>query len=68
MAAESIGTLVPTKIPGLSDPADIQAALRLYHYGDYSYNTANASTGSLINPSIAYTITIYKLRLLQRLH
>ena len=56
MAAESIGTLVPTKIPGLSDPADIQAALRLYHYGDYAYNTANASTGSLVNPSIAYTI------------
>ena len=56
MAAESIGTLVPTKIPGLSDPADIQAALRLYHYGDYAYNTANASTGSLVSPSIAYTI------------
>ena len=56
MAAESIGTLVPTKIPGLSDPADIQAALRLYHYGDYAYNTANASEGSLVNPSIAYTI------------
>ena len=53
---ESIGTLVPTKIPGLSDPADIQAALRLYHYGDYLYNTANASAGSLVNPSIAYTI------------
>ena len=56
MAAESIGTLVPTKIPGLSDPADIQAALRLYHYGDYAYNTANASTASLVSPSIAYTI------------
>ena len=56
MAAESIGTLVPTKIPGLSDPADIQAALRLYHYGDYAYNTANASVGSLVSPSIAYTI------------
>jgi len=57
MAAESIGTLVPTKIPGLSDPADIQAALRLYHYGDYTYNSANSSAGSLVNPSIAYTIT-----------
>ena len=57
MAAESIGALVPTKIPGLSDPADIQAALRLYHYGDYTYNSANASAGSLVNPSIAYTIT-----------
>ena len=56
MAAESIGTLVPTKIPGLLDPADIQAALRLYHYGDYAYNSANASAGSLVNPSIAYTI------------
>ncbi len=53
---ESIGALVPTKIPGLSDPADIQAALRLYHYGDYAYNSANASAGSLVNPSIAYTI------------
>ncbi len=56
MAAESIGTLVPTKIPGLSDPADIQAALRLYHYGDENYNPANASEGSLVNPSIAYKI------------
>lgn len=56
MAAESIGALVPTKIPGLSDPADIQAALRLYHYGDYNYNSANASAGSLVNPSVAYTI------------
>ena len=53
---ESIGTLVPTKIPALSDAADIQAALRLYHYGDYTYNTANASAGSLVSPSIAYTI------------
>lgn len=56
MAAESIGALVPTKIPGLPDDADIQAALRLYHYGDYNYNSANSSPGSLVNPSIAYTI------------
>ena len=54
---ESIGALVQTKVPALSDPADIQAALRLYHYGDYAYNSANASEGSLVNPSIAYTIT-----------
>ena len=33
MAAENIGTVYPTKIPGLEDPADIQAALKLYHYG-----------------------------------
>lgn len=56
MAAESIGTLVPTKIPGLSDPADIQAALRLYHYGDYTFDTAESDPAELINPSIAYTI------------
>ena len=56
MAAESIGNLVPTKIPGLSDPADIQAALRLYHYGDYNYTASNSNTANLVNPSIAYTI------------
>ena len=52
----SIGELVPTKIPGLSDRADIQAALRLYHYGSYTYNTSNTNTASLPNPSMAYTI------------
>lgn len=56
MAAESIGALVPTKIPGYVDSADIQAALRLYHYGSYSYDPANTSTASLVNPSIAYTL------------
>ncbi len=30
---ESIGTTRPTLIPSLSEVADIQAALRLYHYG-----------------------------------
>lgn len=56
MAAESIGVLVPTKIPGYVDSADIQAALRLYHYGSYSYDPANTSAASLVNPSIAYTL------------
>ncbi len=56
MAVESIGTLVPTKIPGLSDAADIQAALRAYHYGSYSFDTAEDDPTELINPSIAYTI------------
>jgi hypothetical protein len=56
MAVESIGTLVPTKIPGLSDQADIQAALRAYHYGSYTFNTAETVAANLINPSIAYTI------------
>jgi hypothetical protein len=56
MAAESIGTLVPTKIPSLSDQADIQAALRVYHYGSYTFDTAETSAANLINPSMAYTI------------
>jgi|APGre2960657373_1045057.scaffolds.fasta_scaffold34369_2 hypothetical protein len=53
MAVESIGSLYPTKIPGLADAADIQAALRAYHYGSYSYNTANTSYASLEANSIA---------------
>ena len=56
MAVESIGTLVPTKIPGYADAADIQAALRAYHYGSYSFDTSESNAANLINPSIAYTI------------
>jgi hypothetical protein len=56
MAAESIGALYSTKIPGYSDNADIQAAFKLYHYGSTDYNTANANTGDLVSPSIAYTL------------
>ena len=57
MAVESIGTLVPTKIPGYADAADIQAALRAYHYGSYTFDTAETNTANLINPSMAYSIT-----------
>jgi hypothetical protein len=56
MAVENIGTLVPTKIPGYTDAADIQAALRAYHYGSYTFDTAETNAANLINPSIAYTI------------
>ena len=56
MASETIGTIYPTKIPGYVDNADIQAAFKLYHYGSTDYNTANADTGVLVNPSIAYTL------------
>jgi hypothetical protein len=56
MATESIGTLIPTAIPGYTDSADIQAALRAYHYGSYSYDPANTSPASLVSPSIAKTI------------
>ena len=59
MAEENIdntpnGTgLFNTKIPGLSDAADIQAALRLYHYGTYTYDGANTLPANLPVPSIA---------------
>lgn len=56
MAAESIGALYSTKIPGYADNADIQAAFKLYHYGSTDYNTANANTANLVNPSVAYTL------------
>jgi hypothetical protein len=56
MATDSIGILIPTAIPGYTDSADIQAALRAYHYGSYSYDPANTSTAALVSPSIAKTI------------
>jgi hypothetical protein len=56
MATESIGELIPTAIPGYADAADIQAALRAYHYGSYSYSPANTSPSNLVSPSMAKTI------------
>lgn len=56
MAIESIGELIPTKIPGYSDSADIQAALRAYHYGSYDFNINETNPSNLVSPSIAYTI------------
>ena len=57
MAVENIGSLVPTKIPALIDDANIQDALKAYHYGSYDFDTAETNTANLLNPSIAYTIT-----------
>jgi hypothetical protein len=56
MAVEAIGELVPTKIPGYADSADIQAALRVYHYGSYDYDVNEDNASNLVSPSIAYTI------------
>lgn len=56
MATEPIGVLVPTAIPGYADAADIQAALRAYHYGSYTFDPNESDPAELINPSIAYTI------------
>ena len=56
MAVENIGNLVPTKIPALADDANIQDALKAYHYGSYDFDTAETDATELLNPSIAYTI------------
>jgi hypothetical protein len=56
MAVEDIGSLVPTKIPSLLDDANIQDALKAYHYGSYNFDTAETDPEALLNPSIAYTI------------
>lgn len=56
MASENIGNVYPTKIPGYDDAADIQAALRLYHYGSTTYDINNTDLNQLVNPSLAYTL------------
>jgi hypothetical protein len=53
MAAEDIGAIYPTKIPGYEDPADIQAALRLFHYGSSTYDITNTDLTQLPPASIA---------------
>ncbi len=53
MAAENIGNLYNTKMPGYEDPADIQDALRLYHYGSYTYDPNNTNTAQVVANSIA---------------
>lgn len=53
MAAEDIGSLYNTKIPGYEDAADIQAALKLFHYGSVSYDETNTDPTQLPNPSLA---------------
>jgi hypothetical protein len=60
MASESIGSVYPTQIPGYDDAADIQAALRLYHYGS---TTAPANEGALIANSVAGHIKALDTRL-----
>jgi hypothetical protein len=57
---ESIGNLYETEVPALSDVADIQEALRIYHYGAPSgsgpgqYPISNSAPSNLVVPSMAY--------------
>ena len=56
MAVENIGNLVPTKIPALIDDANIQDALKAYHYGSYDFDTTETDPAQLLVPSMAHTI------------
>jgi hypothetical protein len=56
MAIENIGELVPTKVPGYADDADIQAALRIYHYGSDVFDINETDPEELPEASIAKTI------------
>lgn len=50
MASEDIGNVYKTQIPGYEDAADIQAALRLYHYGT---TVVPSDESQLISNSVA---------------
>lgn len=65
MAAQNIdGTtdgsgVFNTKVPGYEDPADIQAALKLFLYGSTSFDPAAPNAiNNLPNPSIARYIKV----------
>lgn len=53
MAVEDIGNLWNTKQPGYDDAADIQAALKAFLYGSYTYDPTNSDPTQLPNPSLA---------------
>ena len=49
MADVSIGNIYSTKVPGYEDAADIQTALRTYHYGSSTYDETGSNTAALVN-------------------
>ena len=53
MAVEDIGGLWTTKQPGYDDTADIQAALKAFLYGSYTYDTTNTNPSQIPPNSLA---------------
>ena len=53
MASENIGALFNTQMPGYEDAADIQAALRLYHYGSLTYDPQQTDPSQIPGSSVA---------------
>jgi hypothetical protein len=62
MAGIDIGQLFKTQIPGYEDAADIQAALRLYHYGSAAYDTSSTNESDIISNSVAGHLKTLKTR------
>ena len=60
MAIEDIGAVIKTKIPGLADNANIQDALRIYHYGKTGATPATES--EILPDSVAGQIRDVKTR------
>lgn len=63
MAVENIGGLYNTKQPGYDDTADIQAALKAFLYGSYTYDTTSTDPTQIPNPSLAYHLQQLKNRI-----
>lgn len=63
MAVEDIGGLYNTKQPGYDDAADIQAALKAFLYGSYTYDTTSTDPTQLPNPSLAHHLQGLKDRI-----
>lgn len=63
MAVEDIGGLYNTKQPGYDDTADIQAALKAFLYGSYTYDTTSTDPTQLPNPSLAFYLQQLKNRI-----
>lgn len=60
MASENIGSVYPTKIPGLDEAADIQAAFKLYHYGT---STTISTEAEIIPNSVVGHIKALDIRI-----
>lgn len=63
--SSSIGNILPTQIPDYTEAADIQAALRLYHYGSNTVPTVDqiGGNGGIVANSVAGHLKALDIRL-----
>lgn len=63
--SSSIGNILPTQIPDYTEAADIQAALKLYHYGSTTAPTLDqiGGNGGIIANSVAGHLKALDIRL-----